>query len=121
MSTNHGCPVGTPLGRAVQRPHLSYPSWEVRGPGGGDTTVVHGYVVANADSTALSGAQVFVPSSGIGVLTDAEGRYSLRIPEGGSDSLAVQLFGFAGERLAVPPDGAVLRIDFGLVISMVCL
>lgn len=44
-------------------------------PGG---ELVWGTVLAAPDSVALGGVQVFVEGTGLGVLTDSEGRFSIR-------------------------------------------
>lgn len=51
------------------------PSLTGQTPGG---ALVWGRVLATSDSLALGGVQVFVEGTGLGVLTDSEGRFSIR-------------------------------------------
>lgn len=84
-------------------------------------TAVHGYppgtiigVVYDSESReGLSGAQVFLDGTGIGTLTDALGRFTLRGAAPGNVTLGVALVGYGLRRGAF-----VLEVDGALAVTI---
>ncbi len=83
---------------------------------------VVGRVVAADTGSPLQGVQILLEGTGLGTLTDRDGRYRLDIPPeelGGNPRLIATLIGFAAEEVSIPAGGAVpggtLTIDFRLI------
>jgi len=55
---------------------------------------VSGKIISAEDKAPVVGASVFISNTTIGALTDAEGRYQLKIPEDGSYVLTVSYMGY---------------------------
>lgn len=94
-------------------------------PGGGaaaqSTATITG-LVTGANGLPLQAAQVFVPGTGIGALTNDAGRYLLLDVPPGEHELTVQLVGHrSASRLAVLPPGGTVVIDFALTPELIFL
>lgn len=64
-------------------------------------TTVTGKVTSAADGSAVPGASVLVKGTATGTTTDAEGNYSLAVPDGGNAVLVVSFIGFATQEVPV--------------------
>ena len=77
--------------------------------------------VVNEGSTPLPGANVGVPSLGVGAVTGADGRYSFIIPaarvRGQTTFLTVRLLGYTAQSRQVTLTGAPLSEDFTLAAN----
>jgi TonB-linked SusC/RagA family outer membrane protein len=96
-------------------PQFAYPS-QVR-------TVVHavrqgtivGVVTESTSARPLSGAQVFIPTLNMGVLTNAEGRFLLDAVPAGEHSIEAQIIGYASATQEVTVvSGETVTVDFSL-------
>lgn len=83
---------------------------------------VTGTVTDESNARPLAGVQVHIPGTGIGVVTDAEGRYTLLNVPAGDRIVQVQLLGYAQEQrtVRVPAEGTVTA-DFTLNASVIAL
>ncbi len=61
---------------------------------GQSTGTINGTVVNVADGRPIAGAQVFIEALGLGVVTDAEGQYSIADVPAGSHELSAQIVGY---------------------------
>ncbi|HET9984628.1 MAG TPA: TonB-dependent receptor [Longimicrobiales bacterium] len=83
---------------------------------------VQGVVRVQGTQRPLAGAQVFVPGTGLGALTDASGRYALDRVPAGSAALRVQMLGYAqADRTVQVTAGATATADFELEEAAVTL
>lgn len=83
---------------------------------------VTGRVVDAATSRPLSGVQVFVPPTGIGNITDQDGRFVLANVPAGEQTVTAQLVGYkAGEVLVTVPAGDGVAADFQLTQTAIDL
>ncbi|HET9985373.1 MAG TPA: SusC/RagA family TonB-linked outer membrane protein [Longimicrobiales bacterium] len=83
---------------------------------------VQGRVTSARDLRALAGAQVFVPGTGIGALTDAQGRYTIAGVPAGRTTVRVQMLGYSGADKSVDvAAGATATLDFQLGETAVAL
>jgi Ca-activated chloride channel family protein len=85
---------------------------------------VVGRVVTADTGSPLQGVRILLEGTGLGTLTDADGRYRLDVlPEqlGGNPRLIAVLIGFTAEEISIPLGGAVpggtLTIDFALTVQ----
>ncbi len=70
----------------------------------------------------LSGAQVFLPGTDLGALTDAEGRYRIEGVPAGTHEVRVQLIGYRPTSQTVQVSGGeTATLDFALEVSAVAL
>lgn len=81
-----------------------------------------GRVVEASTRRPLSGVQVFIPATGQGTLTNAEGNFTLLDVPDGQVSLRAQLIGYrtAGEVVSVQP-GASVSVEFQLQTEALAL
>ena len=83
---------------------------------------VTGRVVDAATRRPLAGAQVFIPPTGIGNITDADGRYLLQNVPAGSYTLTAQLVGHKqGEVTVVVTAGATATANLSLQETAIAL
>jgi TonB-linked SusC/RagA family outer membrane protein len=79
-------------------------------------------LVTGANGLPLRAAQVFVPGTGIGALTNDAGRYLLLEVPPGEHRLTVQLVGHHNaSRLAILPPGGTVVVDFALTPAPIFL
>jgi TonB-dependent starch-binding outer membrane protein SusC len=104
----------TPAARTVHRPDrpiISRPRSEVLA----QTGTIRGAVVREGTDQPLSGAQVSIPGTGRGTLTDQGGRYELGDVPAGNATVRVQMLGYAtAEQVVVVRAGAVATANFAL-------
>jgi TonB-linked SusC/RagA family outer membrane protein len=82
---------------------------------------IQGEVRATGSLRPLSGAQVFIPGTGTGTLTGADGKFVLRVPVG-SVTLRVQMIGFQqGEQTVTVGAGDAATANFELSEQAVTL
>lgn len=83
---------------------------------------ITGRVVSAQDLEPLNGAQVFVPDTDLGTLTDEEGRYTITGVPAGDTPVRVRLLGHRQRTrtVEVPPGGSVTA-NFQLPVSAVSL
>lgn len=81
----------------------------------GQTATLRGTVRNADDNRPVAGAQVVIEGSRLGTVTNEDGRYQIANVPAGTQSVAVQIIGFATERrqLAIPASG-VISADFAL-------
>ena len=92
-------------------------------PAAGQTGRIVGRVLDGATGQALSGAQVFVPGTGLGVLSGLDGRYLLLNVPAGPRSVRVTFIGYAEktvEGIQVAP-GQTVQQDVTLATAAVAL
>lgn len=83
---------------------------------------VVGQVREASSGKALAGAQVYIPGTGIGSLTNADGQYTLAGVPVGPQTIRIQMIGYAtaDKRVTVAPSEAV-TVNFDLAQSAVAL
>lgn len=88
-----------------------------------DTGHITGRVVSGEGAQPILGARVHVLGSGIGTLTDADGRYLLGGVPAGTISVAVEMLGFASKTVTgiAVTVGEVVRLDVALERQAVVL
>ena len=83
---------------------------------------INGRVMDSRSLQPVVSAQVFIPGTGIGALTDRDGRYVLRNVPPGTVTVRVQSIGYATiERTVTVGGGATAAVDFELVPEAVAL
>jgi TonB-linked SusC/RagA family outer membrane protein len=86
------------------------------------TGVIVGQVVDGSSGRPLLDAQVFIPGSGLGVLTNAQGRFNLRNVPAGQQTLRVDIIGYASqERTVSVTSGQTVTADFNLTLNAIAL
>jgi TonB-linked SusC/RagA family outer membrane protein len=79
------------------------------------TGTVTGRVRDAASLRPLSDAQVFIPGTGLGTLSNAEGAFVIRNVPGGEITLRVEILGYAAQELAVSVmAGETANVEFNL-------
>ncbi|HUF70333.1 MAG TPA: SusC/RagA family TonB-linked outer membrane protein [Longimicrobiales bacterium] len=83
---------------------------------------VQGRVIDAATNRPLVGVQVFIPPTGIGNLTDSDGRYLLQSVPAGTHSVTAQRIGYrqAVQEVTVPA-GALVTVDLSLSQTAIAL
>jgi hypothetical protein len=77
--------------------------------------VITGTVRDSSDGRPLPDAIVYIPNSGIGAATGADGRFTLRLPSHGRYDVVAALIGYRRERIPVVPSAAeTLSLDIRL-------
>src|ERR1041385_2320784 len=66
---------------------------------------VSGTVVVDADNTALPGVNVTIAGTPMGMVTDAEGKFSFPMGLKPGDRLVFSFIGFVTQTIAVPAEG----------------
>ncbi len=89
---------------------------------------VTGRVIAEETERPITGAQVFLRGSSIGVLTDADGQFLLTVPEttaaGGNLTVVVQMIGYGTQEVEIVVDADLHRdydVEFRLVAQALTL
>jgi len=83
---------------------------------------IAGRVTDARSGQPVVGAQVFIPGTGIGGLTDRDGRYALVNVSPGTVVVRVQTIGYASvERTATVVSGQTVTLDFALVPEAISL
>lgn len=74
---------------------------------------IAGTVVESGTQRPLAGAQVYIPGTDLGVLTDGDGAYTLTEVPVGEQTVRVELIGYGAlERQVVVREGEATRVDF---------
>jgi len=74
-------------------------------------TVVSGKVISAADGAPIPGVSILVKGTSTGTSSDAEGKYSLNVPDAGSNVLVVSFIGFTTQEVAI---GGKTLLDISL-------
>ncbi len=77
-------------------------------PAAAQTFTISGKITEGATGAPLPGANIFVKGSGSGVISDAEGRFSLSAAEG--QILSISFLGFISQEIVVESDKTDLQI-----------
>ncbi len=86
------------------------------------TSTVTGQVREASGGQPLPGAQVFIPGTNVGILTDAQGRYRLEGVPTGEVEVQVQMIGYRSDSRAVTVDaGQTVTLNFDLSVAAVSL
>lgn len=70
------------------------------GPAAGKTQTVSGTVISSADNQPIAGVSILVEGTTVGVLTDTNGNYTLKIPAGARE-IVFQFLGYETKRILV--------------------
>lgn len=91
-------------------------------PAASQTATLAGTVVNASTGEPLAGAQVFIPGTRLGTLTNAEGHYRLLSVPPGSQRISVLLLGFSQETQAVQVRGGqAAEVNFTLQPTAIAL
>lgn len=83
---------------------------------------VAGRVVDAQDQEPIGGAQVFLPGTGIGTITDSNGQYRLTAVPAGEQQVRVQVLGYRSATRNVDVSaGATATLNFALEVSAVSM
>jgi TonB family protein len=88
----------------------------------GHTGQITGTIIANVTGRPLAGVQVHIPGTGLGQLTNTDGRYLMLDVPAGEYEIVAELIGYGirSELVAVPVDDYV-RVDFDLGLRAIPL
>ncbi|MDR0796542.1 MAG: carboxypeptidase-like regulatory domain-containing protein [Tannerella sp.] len=75
---------------------------------------ISGYITDAGNGESIPGASVFIPNTSIGITTDAEGHYRLRIPGEGSYQLTVSHVGYQTVVKDIEPGKTTVQFDIDL-------
>ena len=74
-------------------------------------TIVSGIITENETHKPLPGANIAVKGSVIGTISDADGKYSLKIKQATPYTLVFSFLGFGTEEIVVTESNAVINIS----------
>ena len=87
-----------------------------------NTGRVQGRVVAEGSGQPLSGVQIFVPGTGLGTLTNDQGRFLILSVPAGSQTIRAQFIGYAtAEQTVSVQSGGTATVNFELAQSAIAL
>lgn len=91
-------------------------------PAAAQEGAVSGRVTDTEDQSPIDGAQVFIPGTGIGTITDTAGRFRITGVPVGEQRIRVQVLGYQpASRTVTVGAGQAATVDFALTISAVSM